>query len=489
MLAMIQGSTQGLKDVEHFLQLLERVIAGQVPAARGLFNIGGELVVTRAPGRLDVMGGIADYSGSQVLQWPIAESTRVALQRRSDRRVRVVSLGEDAHRGCMYELDLARLENRGEPVDYPRARSLFRRKAEDRWAAYALGALIVLARERRVSFPQGADMLITSDVPEGKGVSSSAALEVAVMQAVAAAYDVAMTARECALLCQQVENHVVGAPCGVMDQMTAACGRAGELLALLCQPAELLPPVAVPPDLELWGLDSGIRHSVSGADYASVRTGAFMGYRMIAEWAGLSVETGQGPASVRIDDPRWHGYLANLTPSEFQQHYADRLPVTLSGGAFLDRYAGTSDTVTQPARRRKYAVRQPTAHPIYEHWRVRSFVELLICSSSEKQRELLGELMYQCHASYSACGLGCEGTDLLVSMVRQMGPARGLYGAKITGGGSGGTVAILGRRGAGDAVQEIADCYAQQRGYRPILFTGSSPGAAQFGHLRLANPS
>jgi L-arabinokinase len=53
---------------------------------------------------------------------------------------------------------------------------------------------------------------------------------------------------------------VVGAPCGVMDQMTSALGEAGSLLALRCQPAEMLSPVSLPPHIRLWGVDSGIRH-------------------------------------------------------------------------------------------------------------------------------------------------------------------------------------------------------------------------------------
>lgn len=64
----------------------------------------------------------------------------------------------------------------------------------------------------------------------------------------------------------QVENCVVGAPCGVMDQMTSALGQAGTLLALRCQPAEMLDPVAVPSSIRLWGIDSGIRHRQAGQD-------------------------------------------------------------------------------------------------------------------------------------------------------------------------------------------------------------------------------
>jgi L-arabinokinase len=305
------------------------------------------------------------------------------------------------------------------------------------------------------------------------------------MQAIAAAFDITIEARQTALLCQKVENLVVGAPCGVMDQMTAACGEANRLLALLCQPAELQRTVQIPETLAVWGIDSGIRHSVSGADYGSVRVGAFMGYRMIAEMAGLSVEAAAERGRVKIADHRWRGYVANVTPSEFEQHYAARLPERLAGREFLARFNGTTDAVTQVEPERNYAVRLPTAHPIYEHFRVRAFAELLMNAASERCRELLGELMVQSHASYSACGLGSEGTDLLVERVRQAGPSQGLYGAKITGGGSGGTVAVLGRADAQATVMEIAERYASETAHAPQVFSGSSPGAAAFGHLRL----
>ena len=99
----------------------------------------------------------------------------------------------------------------------------------------------------------------------------------------------------------------------------------------------------------------------------------------------------------------------------------------------------------------------------------------------------MGELMYGSHASYSACGLGSDGTDLLVELVREAGPAAGLFGAKITGGGSGGTVAILGRADAGPAVAEIARRYREQTGREPYVFAGSSPGACQFGVRTMSN--
>jgi L-arabinokinase len=86
-------------------------------------------------------------------------------------------------------------------------------------------------------------------------------------------------------------------------------------------------------------------------------------------------------------------------------------------------------------------------------------------------------MMYEAHDSYSACGLGSDGTDLIVDLVRQAGSAAGLFGAKITGGGSGGTVAVLGRDGTADVIERIAKRYSEVTGRDAYVFRGSSPGA------------
>jgi L-arabinokinase len=93
--------------------------------------------------------------------------------------------------------------------------------------------------------------------------------------------------------------------------------------------------------------------------------------------------------------------------------------------------------------------------------------------------------MYESHASYSACGLGSDGTDRLVALARAAGSARGIYGAKITGGGSGGTVALLADASAGDTVRAIAHAYAGETGRDAHVFEGTSPGAARIGAIRL----
>jgi len=505
----LRGHTNNIPDAGEFIDILNQLDQHSDPKVRRLFEPQPELVVTRAPGRLDVMGGIADYSGSMVLELPIREATFVALQRDPELRLRIASLSADTTEAAAFEMPLTDFLSAGEPVDYEIARAYFYGDPQRHWVAYVAGVFLVLMRERDIRFSQGARILISSSVAEGKGVSSSAALEVAVMQAVAAAFGVELQPRDVALLCQKVENLVVGAPCGIMDQMTSVCGEANRLLALLCQPAELREMIAIPEEMAFWGVDSGIRHSVAGADYGSVRAGVFMGYRIIADLAGLKINEVPLEQRCEVDDPRWGGYPANISPSEFEESYLHQLPERLSGAEFLARYKCTTDPITRIDPEREYAVRVPTAHPIYEHHRVRRFAELLcrgvppwaphgVASkgahggtplqtqrASEQRLEQLGELMYQSHESYSACGLNSEGTDLLVNLVREAGPEAGLFGAKITGGGSGGTVAVLGTSTAGPGIAMVCEKYARETNHRPYIFAGSSPGSAAFGHLTL----
>jgi L-arabinokinase len=422
-----------------------------------LFERGASLSVARAPGRLDVMGGIADYSGSLVLERPIAEATWAAVQRLDRPVLEIVSLGRPP---CT--IPLQTLAPAGEPVSYDEARQTFAHSPFP-WAAYIGGIVLVLARERGLPLTSGARIVVVSQVPEGKGVSSSAAVETASMCALAAAFEIGLEPRDLAILCQTAENRVAGAPCGVMDQMTCVFGDEQVLLALLCQPAELQSPVPIPDDLELWGLDSGERHAVGGSDYGAVRCGAFMGLRILSEHVPVPGD-----------------YLANLGPEAFEGALVRHLPEAMTGEEFLARYGHTADTVTAVEHGRRYQVRAPAAHPVYERQRAERFRGLLGESGDAARREL-GELMYESHASYGTCGLGSKGTDCLVALVRAEGPSAGLYGARITGGGSGGTVAVIGRRDAVPAIARVADAYERQTGYRPHVFAGSSPGVKVFG--------
>jgi L-arabinokinase len=471
----------GVPDLEQFSAAVsDRLSAGAWP--RSFDRAGRDPVfIARAPGRLDVMGGIADYSGALVLQWPIREATRVALLPWAERRLSITSLGRGGvERHCDVPLDVVADANR----PYEEVRAWFGAEPARGWAAYVAGVFHVLAREHGVHFSSGAAILIESDVPEGKGVSSSAALEAATMEAVVEAWRVPIEPGLRAVRCQQVENLIVGAPCGVMDQMASICGEAGSLMALLCQPAEFQGSLRLPDGLGVWGIDSGIRHAVTGADYGAVRIGAFMGYRILAGLAGLRVTPGGRNGHVRVEDPHWRGYLANVDAETFRR-FEPHIPEALGGDAFLANYEGTTDPVTRVDPKRSYAVRTPTAHPIYEHERVTEWARRLTASSAAPDAARLGALMYESHASYSACGLGSEGTDRLVSLARAAGSARGVHGAKITGGGSGGTVALLADASAGDTIRAIAREYADQTGRDAYVFEGTSPGAARIGTIRL----
>lgn len=482
------GPTPDRADTRNFIESLDQLPKCLPSDWHPFFNPLCDLIITRAPGRLDLMGGIADYSGSLVLPFPIANAVHVALQRNESQLLKIASFSGSGDKSPrFYEIELNELLPTGTESDYAAARARFAGDAKNHWAAYVVGTILVLAIEKGVVFNQGARLLINSEIPEGKGVSSSGALEVAAMQAAVSAYEIEVSSQELAFLCQRVENLIAGAPCGVMDQMSAACGAAGSLLELLCQPGELRGILPLPPELSVWGLDSGIRHSVSGSDYVTVRTAAFMGYRILADVAGLKSCPGDREGHVRIDDSKWKGYLANIQPAEFERDFATHLPDRLTGSDFLERYDGITDPVTTVRAETSYPVGAATRHPIYENARVNSFAVILKNWSSVEQAQALGELMFQSHESYSRCGLGSAGTDHLVALVRELGNAE-LHGARITGGGSGGTVAVLGRSGADAVVELVAERYYQGTGYRPIVITGSSPGAAAFGHLRLMKP-
>ena len=190
------------------------------------------LLLARAPGRLDLMGGIADYSGSLVLELPLACATYVLAQPDETRELRVRTLNADGGMAPEVALPLDELLPTAGALDYASAGALLTAERRWAWAAYVLGTLVVLQRERGWRPRAGLRLLISSEVPIGKGVGSSAALEVAAMHAICGVWGWDLAPRELALLCQKVENRIVGAPCGVMDQMTCACGQKDRLLAL-----------------------------------------------------------------------------------------------------------------------------------------------------------------------------------------------------------------------------------------------------------------
>jgi len=444
-------------------------------------NLFGEAdpIVVRAPARLDLMGGIADYSGSVVLEVTLERAVLMGLSRRSDGEVKILSIGAEREGlAPRFEASLDVFYSGGRLKGYDEVRGLFRRDPKRAWAGYVVGAFYVLLKEGIVrNFSSGASIAFKSDIPMGAGISSSAALEIASMYGISLLYGLELDGLELARLAQMVENRVVGAPCGIMDQVTSALGEKGKPIIIKCQPCQILGTLRPPDGVSFLGIDSKVKHAVSGSSYTDVRIGAFMGHKII-----LNHLLSQGASG----DP-YNGYLCNISPEEYIRRYRDLLPSKMKGSEFLRLHGDTVDPVTRVDPDGLYMVRSRVEHPIYENWRVKKFIEIMGLARNRGDRRYLveaGKLMYASHWSYGKrCGLGTPETDLIVRMVRDMGPERGLFGAKITGGGSGGTVAVLAHGDVSGELEEISYNYRRKTGLRPEIFGGTSPGALRFGYV------
>ena len=471
-----------LADIEEFGKALNHT-SEKWGALGDYFDAGEKVTVVRAPARLDIMGGIADYSGSLVCEGTLAVGVVLGIQKRHDRQVRIHSANA-AKEGFEpnFALALDALCDNAKPISYSQAKSLFQANPKSAWAAYVAGAFCVLLNERVTdAFPTGANIVLASDIPWGSGVSSSAAIEVAAMHAINLAFHLDLKPNQIAALAQKVENYVVGAPCGIMDQIITCMGETGYFLAIRCQPDRVERPVKLPGTWEVAGINSNVRHSVGGSAYTDVRVATFMGHRIILD---LMADDG-APAEERA---AVEAYLCNLSAKRFRKQYEGRVPTQLRGSAFLDQYGDILDPVTEVVHEKNYRVRSRTGHPIYENGRVDSF---LCCMERAEETgddaHLIeaGRLMYSSHWSYrTRCGLDCMETNFIVRIARTIGIAGGIYGAKITGGGSGGTVAILGKQGQmAGSIAKIVGLYRKRMSIEPDVFTGSSPGAVDFGHI------
>jgi len=360
-----------------------------------------------APGRLDLLGGVADYSGALVLEVPTRLTTTVVAEPADALAVGPVQLSVD---------EVARLAH----LPYPELRDAL--TPHPRWTHYVIGVALVLVRHRVIP-PPNVRLVVSSEVPQSVGVSSSAALEVATARALVAG---GIDPLWLASLCQEAENQIVGAPCGIMDQVVVAMGRTGAVLPILCRPASVLPPAPLPEGIEVVGRPTGAEHDVSGAPYRRARAAAFMGKRIIEsdaaqEWPWVSAVPGSAVAE---------------------------LPELLAGAEFLERWGTTDDGVTTVDPDETYPVRAATRFGVEEHRRG----EEALAALQRGDAAALGPLMAASHAGYDAMGLGHPAATAAVHDVLDH---RGVHGARSSGGGSGGTVVVLCDRGALNDVDDL----------------------------------
>jgi galactokinase len=431
--------------------------------------------VARAPGRLDVMGGNVDYTGGLVLQSLLREAVWVAVQPRTDDLIRILNPGA-VRFGWEQRFELC-LSDLGDPDSL---RAFCEQRESSRWGCYVLGALYFLKMAYGWGSDGGADLFIASDLPPNKGVSSSAALEVATLKAASAAWGVRLDGVALATAGQWVENVVAGAACGIMDQAAIVLGVEGHLLPLLCQPCRPCPAVTLPAGLRLWGIDSMVSRSTTGVAYETARAAAFIGYKLICQFEGIGVTAAEVSGIPRWTDSRWRGYLSNLAPPEFRSRHESWLPESLGGREFLERAGEHVDPFTKVDPDTEYPVRAAVRYATEENFRVQRMYKLLEAatgSGSDSWLQLIGEILCQSHAAYRECSLGSEACDELVSRALKAG----FSGAKMTGGGAGGVVAILGRARDQHAIHSVAQEYAAGRGAMPHIFEGSSDGVDAFG--------
>jgi galactokinase len=203
----------------------------------------------RAPGRVNLIGDHTDYQGGLCLPIAIDREVRIAFDARSDDRVHVRS---DALPGT---------------VDIAADGSTGVAGSEPAWGRMVGAVLSVLAGRGRE--PVGFDAEVTTTVPIGSGLSSSAALGVAVTLVATVVADFATTPIEVALVAQEAEHLASGVPCGVMDQLASVRGRANHALLLDCRTLEI---TAIPlPDVDILVIHSGLERRLEASAYAERR--------------------------------------------------------------------------------------------------------------------------------------------------------------------------------------------------------------------------
>ncbi|MHC0433989.1 galactokinase [Streptomyces sp. O3] len=350
--------------------------------------------VWAAPGRVNLIGEHTDYNDGFVMPFALPHTTLAAAARRDDGVLRLHSGSPDVP-GDVVELRLDELAP----------------GRADGWADYPAGVAWAL---RDAGYPAGgAELHLASTVPHGAGLSSSAALEVAVALALNDLYGLGVGRGELAVLCRRAENAYVGAPTGIMDQTASACCTAGHALFLDTRD---LAQRQVPFDLAAHGLrllvvDTRVKHAHSDGEYGKRRTGCEAGAAALGVPALRDVPYAELPAALaRLTDPQ---------------------------------------------------TRRLVRHVVTENERVSRTIALLSSGAAADLRAI-GPVLTEGHASLrDDFRISCPELDLVVDTAL----AAGALGARMTGGGFGGSAIVLAEESAVAALTSAVEKAFAAAGY------------------------
>ena len=358
--------------------------------------------IARAPGRVNLIGDHTDYTDGFVLPLAIDRAVWIALRPRPDERVSVHSLDF----GETLELDLAD-DTRGEG-----------------WGEYIRGIAWALRQSGRTV--RGWDGVVTSDVPIGAGLSSSAALEVAAARAFAASGSFSWEPSEMALLAQRAENEWVGVGCGIMDQLISATGEAGHAALIDCRSLAAR-AVRLPTEMAVVVLDTATRRGLTGTAYNERRS------QCDAAATALGVRK-----------------LRDVDLATFEQR------------------AGELDALT----------RRRARHVITENARVLAAADALVACDVRT----VGRLMKESHASLrDDFEVSRDELDVMVEIASAL---PGCHGARVTGAGFGGcAIAIVDGAAAHAFAGEVARLYERATSLRPMIYLCAADRGASIERL------
>lgn len=378
----------------------------------------GPLVLVRAPGRVNLIGEHTDYNDGFVMPAAIEPAIYAAGRRRKDRIIRVVAydFGEEMR----FEVNASSLQLQAparEAAPSPLSSASLDGTGKGTWRNYVFGVItLLLQRSVRVS---GVDILIHGDLPIGAGLSSSAALEIAVLKLLMRFWKTErLTTLECAVLAQKAEHEYAGTRCGIMDQLAVLYGIQGHALLIDCRSLEV-GPVRLPAGYALLVADTGKRRELASSAYNKRR-------EQCAEAARLL-----GVKSLRD---------TTLTMLE--------LP-------------GLAPLLARRAQ-----------HVIEENERVLKFAAAL----RDTDLEEAGRLMNASHASLrDLYEVSCPELDTMVELLQEQ---PGCLGARLTGAGFGGCAVALVLDAAIDRlVADVGESYRHITGIEPG-FIKTRPAAA-----------